>query len=150
MDDRPLQRPQLGFTLIELLLAVVILAVLAAVAYPSFIDAIRKSRRAEAMTALSAIQLAQERYRNNQPTYASDLADLGQPSSTESGYYGLSVSGSATGYTAVAVPASGSSQVNDGDCAQLSVQMDGGNLSYGSAAASGTLVYPDTNRCWAR
>ncbi len=161
MSRPPLDRMQRGFTLVEVLIAVVIVAVLAAVAYPSFSDSIRKSRRSEAMTALSAIQLAQERWRSNHETYAdkdqqilgvtADPPGLGLTYITSNGYYIVEITTqSPTGYTAVAVPASGSSQINDGECAQLAVQMDGGNLSYGSAAAEGTLAYSVTNRCWAR
>lgn len=150
MKSRSPDRGQPGFTLIELLIVMVIVVVLAAVAYPSFVDSMRKSRRSEAISALTAIQLAQERYRNNQPTYASDPADLGQSSVTESGLYELEVSGDATSYTAIAVPPEGSPQFNDGDCAQLAVQMDEGILRYGSASAEGTLTYPANNRCWAK
>lgn len=151
MKRRSPARSQLGFTLVEVLIALVIVGILAAVAYPSFSDAVRKSRRSEAMTALSAIQLAQERYRNNEPSYASDLVDdLKLAQTTESGLYTLEVSGTATGYTAVATPAAGSSQLKDGECAQLAVEMDNGKLRYGSAAAEGTLDYSNTNRCWAK
>jgi prepilin-type N-terminal cleavage/methylation domain-containing protein len=43
---------QKGFTLIELMIAVVVIAILAAIAYPSYQDSVRKSRRADAKSAL--------------------------------------------------------------------------------------------------
>ncbi|MBL0296210.1 MAG: prepilin-type N-terminal cleavage/methylation domain-containing protein [Betaproteobacteria bacterium] len=59
-----------GFTLVELMIAVVIVALLASIALPSFMDSIRKSRRSEAFAALSAVQQAQERWRGNHGSYA--------------------------------------------------------------------------------
>ena len=64
-----------GFTLVEVMIAVVIVGLLAAVAIPAFTDSVRKSRRAEAFSALSAVQLAQERWRGNNASYASELAN---------------------------------------------------------------------------
>jgi type IV pilus assembly protein PilE len=49
-----------GFTLIELMITVAIVAILAAVAYPSFMEQVRKSRRSDAITALNAVAQAQE------------------------------------------------------------------------------------------
>lgn len=49
-----------GFTLIELMIVVAIVAILAAVAYPSYRDSISKSRRAEARAQLmDAVQYMQ-------------------------------------------------------------------------------------------
>lgn len=41
-----------GFTLIEMLIAVAIVGILAAIAYPSYMESVRKSNRAEAKTEL--------------------------------------------------------------------------------------------------
>jgi type IV pilus assembly protein PilE len=41
-----------GFTLVEMLIAVAIVGILAAIAYPSYMDYVRKSNRAEAKTEL--------------------------------------------------------------------------------------------------
>mgnify|MGYP003609124512 FL=1 len=51
-----------GFTLIELMIVVAIVAILAAIAYPSYQDSVRKSRRADAKAAL--LDLAQFMERN--------------------------------------------------------------------------------------
>ena len=52
-----------GFTLIELMIVVAIVAILATIAYPSFIEQIRKSRRAEAIASVQDAQLRLERWR---------------------------------------------------------------------------------------
>lgn len=143
------------------MIAVVIVALLASIALPSFMDSIRKSRRSEAFAALSAVQQAQERWRGNHGSYASAMvntADAGSPANglglletTASGYYGVALSGvSATGYTATATAVTGKSQAADGNCVRLSVRMNGGNIFYGSAAAAGDFDEGSDNRCWAR
>lgn len=148
-----------GFTLIELLIAIAVLGLLAMVAYPSYLDSIRKSRRSEAFTALSQIQQAQERWRGNNAAYAASVTNaagddppgLGLPGTTPNGYYSLSVdASSATGYAVTATGASGTSQADDGVCVRLRVRMAGGNLFYGSAAASGDFDESSGNRCWSR
>ena len=142
-----------GFTLIELMIAVVVVAILAAVALPSFMDSIRKSRRSEAFGALSNIQQAQERWRANNAAYTAEMgaSGLNIPTTTANGYYTLAVPvASPASYQAVATAVSGKSQANDGNCAKLGVQMDGGNLTYGGTSTSGTLSYAATSACWSR
>ena len=147
----PFRRRPTGFTLVEIMITVVIVGILAAVALPSFLDSVRKGRRSEAFTALSAMQLAQERYRSNNATYASTLALINTVTPTvPKGYYALSiVSSTATGYELTA-DASSSSQVNDAACAKLGVKVEGGAIQYAGIGSSGTLAYAATNACWSR
>jgi len=58
-----LMKKNYGFTLIELMVVVAIVAILAAIALPSFADQMRKSRRAEAVAHLQDAQLRLERWR---------------------------------------------------------------------------------------
>jgi type IV pilus assembly protein PilE len=53
---------QKGFTLIELLIAVAIIGVLARIAYPSYVESMTKSRRADAKSALLELSVFMERY----------------------------------------------------------------------------------------
>lgn len=59
----------MGFTLIELMIVVAIVGILAAIAYPSYQDSVRKSRRAEGRTALMEVLQQQERYMTQRNTY---------------------------------------------------------------------------------
>ena len=58
-----------GFSLIELMIAIAVVGLLTAVAWPSFMESVRKSRRSEALAAMAAIQQAQERWRASHPSY---------------------------------------------------------------------------------
>lgn len=62
-----------GFTLIEMMIVVVIVAILAAIAYPAYTNAITKARRSDGVDALLNIQALQEKYRANNPSYGTWL-----------------------------------------------------------------------------
>ncbi len=142
-----------GVTLLELLIAVMVVGIIAALAYPSFTGAIRKSRRADAMAALTQVMQAQERWRANNTTYNGDISTLtGAPSRSANGHYDISIgSGSATSstYIAVATARSDHDQYADTTCRTLRVTMSGGGMpTYSSTSSRGTTNSPDI--CWAR
>ena len=56
------KRYQKGFTLLELMIVVSVIAILAGLAYPSYIDSIQKSRRADAYDTLLDCASAQARF----------------------------------------------------------------------------------------
>lgn len=96
-----------GFTLIELMIAVAVVAVLAAVALPSYREQIAASRRADARTSLMAVAQLMERAYAERGTYANvTLGTTGvYPSQSPQGFYALSiVSKSASGYALKATP----------------------------------------------
>jgi type IV pilus assembly protein PilE len=66
-----------GFTLVELMIVVAIAGILAAIAYPNYIDSIRKSRRSLAKTALMDAAQKQEAFYARNASYTGNLADLG-------------------------------------------------------------------------
>ena len=51
-----------GFTLVEVMIAVTILAILSMIAYPSFMQSVRKSKRTDAQTALTRATNNLERF----------------------------------------------------------------------------------------
>ena len=113
-----------GFTLIELLVTIIIVAILSAVAYPSYLSYVQKARRTEAQSNLIDLANRQEMYYLDHHVYASDLnTDLGMsadPLITENGYYAITTSGAtATGFTLTATAID--TQASDTDCATLSI-----------------------------
>lgn len=68
-----------GFTLIELMIAVAVVSILAAVAYPSYQDHIRKSRRAEAQSFMMAVAARQQQFLVDTRGYGESLSDVGVP-----------------------------------------------------------------------
>lgn len=59
-----------GFTLIEVMIVVAIVGILAAIAYPSYVDSVRKGKRADGRAALTNLLQQQERYSTQNNTYA--------------------------------------------------------------------------------
>ena len=118
---------QKGFTLIELMMVVAVVAVLAAIAVPSYQNSVQKAKRADGIAALTKLQLAQEKFRANCAFYATNLG-AGNTCGTSSGastvlfsatsdegFYNISVT-AATGnsYTIQADPTG--SQAGDTSC----------------------------------
>ena len=72
---KTLQRKRiLGFTIIELMIVVMIVAILLAIAYPSYVQYVRKAKRGDAQQLLMNWSINQEIWRSNNPNYAEDLA----------------------------------------------------------------------------
>ena len=65
-----------GFTLIEVIIAMAIVAILVAVALPTYRDHMRKSRRAEAQAYLMAVASRQQQFLLDTRGYAPDLATV--------------------------------------------------------------------------
>lgn len=113
--------------MIELMVTVVIIGILAAVAYPAYQDSVRQSRRAAAQAALISLGNAMERVftQNNTYTPGGAAPALGSgagaifpaqaPLDGTSKQYNLSISAATqTTYTVRATPISGTSQASDG------------------------------------
>ena len=70
MTRRARASARAGFTLIELMITVAIVGILAAIAYPSYQDSVRKGKRAEGRTALIDFLQQQERFLTQTGSYA--------------------------------------------------------------------------------
>ena len=143
----PPRRRCCGFTAIELLIAMVIAAILAAIAYPSFRGVVDRSRRADAIGALLIAQLAQERWRANQLAYG-NLGDIGVPSTSSAGHYLLAATSlTASGYELLASAVG--VQQRDAECRHLRLAMSGAQVAYASGPDATVANPSDLNRrCW--
>jgi type IV pilus assembly protein PilE len=141
-----------GFTLMELMIAVVVVGILASIAYPVFTSTIQRSRRSDAIAALSALMQAQERYRSNHAAYADSLEALNVNVEKVYKYYDVSFaeigeSGFKSGYVVTAKPKRGSSQESDSDCATISIRLDGSIFRYEALDSKGVS---SAKNCWGR
>lgn len=119
---------QAGITLMELMIVIAVIGILAAIAYPSYQDQMRKSRRTDAKVALTEVANRLENFYNSCNTYTTELtaarpgncagAGLGYRLTSPEGYYNLSIaalSGNiSTGYIITADPRTTGPQNGDG------------------------------------
>ncbi|PCI09283.1 MAG: pilus assembly protein PilE [Gammaproteobacteria bacterium] len=92
-----------GFTLVELMVVIAIVGILASVAYPSYIDSVKKAQRADAIDALLVESGRMEEFYMNSDTYTG--ATVANATSSE-GFYNMSVVIPVSGltYTITAAP----------------------------------------------
>ncbi|CAH0282452.1 Fimbrial protein [Pseudomonas sp. Bi70] len=136
-------RAQAGFTLIEMMVVVAIIGILAAIAYPSYSEYVKRSNRTEGQALLSDAAARQERYLNQNNTYITSPDDIGKlgmnltNNKSATGKYVFSVSkvNSDGGYTLTA-----NQQFNDSKCGNLTLNAKG----IRGATASGANVAD----CW--
>ena len=66
-----------GFSLIELMIALVIVGILASIAYPAYQESVRRGSRSDCQATLLDVANRQERFFFDNNTYTVDLTDLG-------------------------------------------------------------------------
>lgn len=110
-----------GFTLIELMVAVAVVGILAAIAYPSYINYLIRASRAAAQSFMLDVTNKEEQYLLDSRAYLAvadnaHFSDLGLSVPSEvSNFYTLSVaSATSSTYTVQAVPIAGTRQASDG------------------------------------
>lgn len=122
-----------GFTLLEILVVVVILGIIAAIAYPSYNSAIAKSRRAQAVACLQDHAQFAERFYTTNLTYVGLPSGAGNPfglaCTTDKGlnnYYSFSVSNvAARAYTVSTTATSTQMSSDPAHCSTMSITQTG-------------------------
>lgn len=135
-----------GFTLVELVIVILIIAILGAIAYPSYQDQVRRTRRADAKAALLETAQFLERFYTQNNRFDQDLEGAApvlpydrSPREGSSVFYTIQFNGAptATTYSIEAVPQG--AQLAD-DCGTLRVDQSGQRTTTAGVAAD----------CWAR
>jgi type IV pilus assembly protein PilE len=130
--------------LIELMITVAIIAVLAAIGYPSYTRYIARANRSAAESFMLEVTSRQERYLLDARQYAADLATLGMTvPDTVSPNYGVTitnVTAAPPGYTVQAAPI-GAQANNDANCGTLTISGTGAKAASGSGGVA---------NCWNR
>lgn len=126
-------KKQMGFNLIELLVAVVIVGILASVAYPSYTDYLEQGKVQEATAGLSEGRIRFSQYFQDNRTYT-DAENTICPPSTQ--YFSFTCVTTATTYT---LTASGKNSMNG-----FSYSVDQANVRLSSSTKWGT----SGEACW--
>jgi type IV pilus assembly protein PilE len=119
-----------GFTLIELMITVVIVGILAAVAYPSYIQHVVKAKRTAAESFILEVASRQEQYNLDARQYASSMTILGATSipAEVSGSYTVTLAADNSvappTYTVTATP-NANQLSQDAKCATLTINQSG-------------------------
>ena len=101
-----------GFTLIELMIVLAIVGILAMVAYPSYMESVKRGQRSSARTSLLEAQQFMERFYAANSRYTTDEAGSVSPTlparllavPAEAPRYNLSVVATLNAYTLTATP----------------------------------------------
>ena len=144
-------KKQHGYNLVELMIVVAIIGIIAAIAYPSYTEQVRKSRRADCSGALTSLGSSMERYFTVNNTYL-EAADGGKDTGEPAVYattcpvdggtanYNLTISAAtASTYTVQAAPIG--AQTKD-KCGTLTLTSTGRK---GVTGASTGITWQD---CW--
>ncbi|MFO7325877.1 MAG: type IV pilin protein [Pseudomonadota bacterium] len=134
-----------GFSLVELMIALAIIGILAAIAYPSYRNHVVKSQRTAAKACLEQYAQLMERYYTTRLTYLNADKDLDVPGCAIEGNMPLNYTFSldtstlkATEYLVRAEPTT-SFAARDRDC---------GTLTLDETGARGVVGKGDVATCW--
>jgi type IV pilus assembly protein PilE len=150
-------RRSAGITLLELLMVVVIVAILAGIAVPTYRSYTLRAQRSDATAALLRVAAAQEKFYLQNNTYTTDATAAGlnlvgaAPFNSERGWYVITITAQTAGpmagdltrgFVATATAIAGGAQATDTDCRTFTVDQTGRRGAATSASADNTAA------CW--
>ena len=143
-DHCMMMKAKSGFTLTELVIVIAVIAVLMALAIPSYQSFVMKSRRTEAKELLYTAAQRQQHYFTMNNVYTTNAGSLSVPTTSSNGYYTLTITAGTTGsintsYLLSAAPVSGTTQAGDTACGTYRLN------SLGTKTVSGSQTTPP---CW--
>jgi len=128
-----------GITLIELLIVVVIIGILASIAYPSYRAQVMKTHRADGQATLMQVSQQLERCYTRFSRYNDPNCAVAFPVTSPDGYYAVTTTTlTPSAFTLDATPQGG--QTEDAKCGVLRLTSTGVEGSRGAST--------DTNGCW--
>jgi type IV pilus assembly protein PilE len=139
-------KSQRGFTLLELMAVVAIIAILALIAFPSYSEFIRRGKRSEALSAISDIQLREERWRADNPLYGTMLnlftnaAGVTAYNNSHS-YYDITIAATPDGSNYTVTATRKGSMANDPKCGDFI-------MTYSAGTSTPSMSSGDTTYCW--
>jgi type IV pilus assembly protein PilE len=140
-----------GFSLIELMVAIVIVAILSAVALPSYQRYVAKTRRVDGQNLALDLAARLERHYLQYSTYTTNITaqtGLNTSSTSKEGYYGASIAACSGGNISacfvltVTATQGGAQFTNDPSCRNFIITHTGTKTATTSASVD------NTSECW--
>jgi type IV pilus assembly protein PilE len=139
-----MRRATKGFTLIELMIVVAVVGILAAIAYPSYMNYVRKSHRAEVAQLLVEAAQNLERYYSRAGKYTDDSTiSPGYNAPKSNAWYDVVAVRQDQTFTITATPANNTMMAND-VCGKFIIDQTGARTNDGKSG-SVTDAF-----CWGR
>lgn len=129
-----------GFTLVELMITVAVLGIIVAIGYPAYTDQMRKTRRADAKSALMDAASKMERFYTQFGRYSATIANVGISATSPENFYGIAATVTGAGSQTFTLTATRAGQQTADVCGNFTInQAQNRNVVSASLSAA---------QCW--